>query len=79
MKTKFQYLFENKDDETLVLLHEAVLRFKYETGLRPKEFEPYEREIREQIPVLDVFGAYEMAEEALYSEIATRFSKYVRN
>lgn len=79
MKTKFQYLFENKDDETLALLHEAVLRFKYETGIRPKEFEPYEHEIRKQIPALDVYGAYRMAEEALYSEIATRFSKYVRN
>ena len=79
MKTKFQHLFENKDDETLVLLHEAVLRFKYETGIRPKEFETYECEIRKQIPALDVYGAYKMAEEALYNEIATRFSKHTRS
>lgn len=79
MTTKFQYLFENKDDETLALLHEAVLRFEYDTGIRPKEFEPYEREIRKQIPALDVYGAYKMAEEALYKEIATRFSKYARS
>ena len=72
--TKADVLFEGVSDDELKMLYEDIIESKFQTGLRPKSLDLYIDKLRESIGIhcIDVGGAWKMAEERFFVEVARR-------